>query len=157
MRRFLSLAAVACLALLTGCSSTIPADPEGTLERATNGTLRVGVSDSPPWVETFDDASPAGTEPKLVQKFAERIDADIEWTENGEEQLFKALERGELDIVIGGLTDETPWIDFGALTVPYAEQERDGIAEKHVMAVRMGENALLVALEEFLLVEGATS
>lgn len=157
MRRFRSLLAITCVALLAGCSSSIPADPEGTLERVTGGTLRVGVSESPPWVETTEHGEPAGTEPDLVREFAERLGADPEWTEDGEEHLMEALERGELDLVIGGFTDTTPWVDFGAVTVPYAADERDGTREKHVMIVRMGENAFLVALERFLLAEGASA
>ena len=146
-----------CVAVLTGCSMAIPADPDGTLDRVTGGTLRVGVSESPPWVETAEGEEPAGTEPELIREFAESIGAEPEWTEDGEERLLQALERGELDVVIGGFTDQTPWTDFGALTVPYAEEERDGSREKHVMVVRMGENAFLVALERFLLREGASA
>ncbi|MEJ6490350.1 transporter substrate-binding domain-containing protein [Leucobacter sp. USCH14] len=157
MRRFRSLLAVTCVALLTGCSMAIPTDPDGTLDRVTGGTLRVGVSERPPWVETAEGEEPGGTEPELIREFAESIDAETEWTEGGEERLLKALERGELDVVIGGFTDQTPWVDYGALTVPYAEEEYEGAREKHVMIVRMGENAFLVALERFLLAEGATA
>ncbi|MFS0853659.1 transporter substrate-binding domain-containing protein [Microbacterium sp. 179-I 3D4 NHS] len=153
MRSRLSMAAlVAVLALLlTGCGVSVPADPHGTLDRAENGTLRVGVTENAPWVELDGGrAEPTGSEPELISAFAEEHDATIDWTEGSEAVLMSALERGELDIVIGGFLDDTPWIDKAAATRPYTESEGPDGPEKHVVLARMGENALLVALEEFL-------
>ncbi len=118
--------------------------------------MRVGVSQHTPWVETSDTGDPEGIEPKLIRGFAKDLDSDIEWTESGEEQLMEALERGDLDVVIGGFTDQTPWEEFGAVTRPYTEEKRDGKVRKHVMVVRMGENAFLVELERFLMEQGGT-
>ena len=42
----------------------------------------------------------------------------------GEETLIGRLERGELDLVIGGLTADTPWVEQAAITKPYAETTR---------------------------------
>jgi polar amino acid transport system substrate-binding protein len=150
------LVAGVALSLLTGCGMSVPADPEATLETVRGDTLRVGVSPNPPWTDLREDADPAGTEPALVERFASSLDADIEWTEGGEETLVTKLERGQLDLVIGGLTDQSPWVDKAALTVPYTEvRDDEGKAEKHVMAARLGENAFLVELETFLLDSGA--
>ncbi|MFC8304280.1 transporter substrate-binding domain-containing protein [Specibacter sp. NPDC057265] len=150
MFKFQSFFTVACIALLTACSTSFPADPEGTLERVTNGTLRVGVSQNPPWVQTPDGQEPQGKEPDLIRNFAMGIGAEVEWAENGEEQLFDALERGDLDVVIGGFTDQTPWTEYGAVTRPYTQEQRGGTQDKHVMVVRMGENAFQMELEKFL-------
>lgn len=150
MFKFQSFLVVVGVALLTGCSTLFPTDPEGTLERVEDGTLRVGVSQNPPWVETPDGQEPQGKEPDLIRNFATGIGAGVEWTENGEEQLFDALERGDLDMVIGGFTDQTPWTEYGAVTRPYTEEQHGGTKEKHVMVVRMGENAFQVELEKFL-------
>ncbi|WAP51600.1 transporter substrate-binding domain-containing protein [Arthrobacter sp. ATA002] len=142
------LAAV--LALAGASCSNFPADPEGTLERVTDGTLRVGVSHSPP-ATNIKGAEPTGPETDLVRDFAASLDAGVEWLEGGEEYLMEALKQGDLDLVIGGLTESTPWTDKAALTAPYAEStNRWGQTRKHVLAVRMGENAFLTTLEEFL-------
>ncbi|MFD1213908.1 transporter substrate-binding domain-containing protein [Arthrobacter sp. GCM10027362] len=153
MRRTFPTLLAALLALpLAGCGLGIPADPEGTLERVRDGTLRVGVSANPPWTRVQAGADPGGTESTLVLRFAARHNAEVEWVEGGEETLMGKLEHGELDLVIGGLTKKSPWSDKAALTRPYVELANDrGEKEEHVMAARMGENAFLVELEEFLL------
>ncbi|NKX56545.1 transporter substrate-binding domain-containing protein [Arthrobacter mobilis] len=149
--RLISILALA-LPVLAGCGVSIPADPEGTLERVTDGTLRVGVSPNPPWTEIRPGADPGGTESELVRQFAAAHNAEVQWDTGGEEPLIGKLERGELDLVIGGLTKESPWSEKAALTRPYTEATSpQGKTEKHVLAVRMGENAFLFALERFLL------
>lgn len=153
MSKLQTFAVIASCALLAGCSLSIPADPEGTLERVTDGTLRVGASHNPPWVETPGDKEPQGKEPELIRNFAAGLGAEVEWSESGEEQLFDALKRGDLDLVIGGFTDQTPWTEYGAVTRPYTEEQRSNTTKKHVMVVRMGENAFQVELEKFLLKE----
>ena len=138
---------------LAGCSLSIPSDPDGTLERVTGGELRVGVSPSPPWTETDGPGDPEGTEVDLVEEFADGLGARVVWTEGGEADLVSALERGELDLVIAGFTDTTPWTSIGSMTQPYAEStNEEGKTAKHVMLAPMGENAFLVELERFLLV-----
>ena len=84
-RRFAALC-VAAAVLLAGCA-TIPADPDGTLDR---------------------------------------VRAD------------------------GGLTAKSPWADKVALTRPHATSEFDGGKVEHVLAVPLGENALLFALESWV-------
>jgi ABC-type amino acid transport substrate-binding protein len=119
--------------LAAGCA--YPQDPDGTLDRVEGGTLRAGVSPS--------DRSAA--EMRLVERFAQDLGARVRWTRDGEEHLIEALEKGDLDLVVGGLTRTSPWKTHAALTRPY---EKD-----HVMAARLGENAFLVRLERFLLEE----
>jgi polar amino acid transport system substrate-binding protein len=146
------------LPLLAGCGLQIPADPEGTLERVAGGTLKAGISHNPPWTETPSGSEPAGTEAELVRSFAAEHDARVEWVAGGESNLIRQLERGELDLVVGGLTKDSPWSKYAALTHPYLEtRNAQGDKEQHVMAVRMGENAFMVALEEFLLEDEAGS
>jgi polar amino acid transport system substrate-binding protein len=75
----------------------------------------------------------------------------VEWTVGSESVLVDELERGELDLVIGGFRDDSPWVDKAALTSAYAEAEGpDGKPQKHVMLAPLGENRFLVALETFL-------
>jgi polar amino acid transport system substrate-binding protein len=137
-------------AVVTGCAS-IPADPDGTLERVTGGELRVGVSHNPPFTTVPDSGEPGGSEADLIREFAESLDASIEWVDGGEEALMLALENGRLDLVIGGLTSDTPWTDSAGVTRPYRESTNDlGHTLRHVMAVPLGENGFLVELETFL-------
>lgn len=150
-RRLVALTLVVTFAL-TGCATSYPADPDGTLDRVTGGTLRVGVSPNGDWTVTGDGDDPSGIEVTLIEQFADTLDAEIDWTEGGEERLLTDLEDGELDLVIGGFTDQTPWSEKAAITKPFAEVDTtDGTTEKHVMATAMGENAFLLELEQFLL------
>ena len=141
--------AVAAVTAVAGCAD-IPADPEGTLERASGGVLRVGVSAHEPWT-VVEGGNRSGVEVRLVEDFAAGFDADVEWHDGGEEALMERLHRGELDVVVGGLTEKPPWSSHAALTRPYVVVTSPaGGDEPHVMATRMGENALLVALERHL-------
>jgi polar amino acid transport system substrate-binding protein len=105
-------------ALVAGCG--IPRDPEGTLERVADGTMRVGITERPPW-SSFEEGDPSGVEIDLIQGFTESIDADIEWFEGAEAELLAALEHRELDLVIGGLTVDDPWGQIVTFTQPYAK------------------------------------
>lgn len=136
--------------MLAGCGITIPADPDGTLERVSNGVLEVGVASHPPHTVT-DGEQPAGTEVALVESFAASLDAEIAWTEGSEQSLVQLLEIGELDLVIGGISEQTPWSESAALTRPYAQGVlADGSTSGLVMLAPMGENAFLSALERHL-------
>lgn len=106
--------------LLAGCQ--YPRDPDGTLDRIEGGTLRVGFVVSEPWVELPGDA-PAGIEPDLIRGLARELDARIDWTEGSEEELVAALEEGQVDLVIGGITNETLWQQKAAMTRPYVDTE----------------------------------
>lgn len=139
---------------VTACSVTIPTDPDGTLDRVRGGTLRVGVSPNPPWTDlpTGLEGEPAGSEVALVEDFARSIDAEIVWVPGGEEDLVGRLEHDELDLLIGGLTAQSPWADTVALTYRYTVTvDSRGEEALHVMAAPIGENAFLVTLERFLL------
>jgi polar amino acid transport system substrate-binding protein len=110
----------------------------------------VGMSQHEPWA-TRDGGERSGVEVRLIEEFAAERDAEVEWQDGGEEFLIGELHRGALDVVVGGLTAKSPWVDQAALTRPYVVLTGpDGSPEPHVMATRMGENALLVALERFL-------
>ncbi|ELT45138.1 transporter substrate-binding domain-containing protein [Arthrobacter nitrophenolicus] len=153
---FLLLAALLALA---GCGTSYPADPEGTLDRVRGGTLRVGASPNRDWVRLPSGSGGAarveGKEAELVQQFAERLGADIEWVTGTEQVLADELKHGGLDLVIGGLDDKTPWSTHAGLTRPYTEsRDSRGSLHRHVMLVPLGENAFLLELDRFLLESG---
>ena len=142
---------------LCGCGLTIPSDPSGTLDAVRGGVLRAGVSPNAPFVDvTGVDDEPTGTEPtgtevEAIEAFADHLDADVEWTIGSEEELVRDLEDGELDLVAGGLTDETPWSDKAGVTRAYDDvTDDDGRVQKLVMLAPMGENAFISELETFL-------
>ncbi len=135
-------------AALSGCGATVPADPDGTLDRVSGGELRVGTSPEPGLVE-FDGGRPRGPVVDLVDGFATSLDADVTWTIATEESLVGMLEAGDLDLVAGGLTPDTPWIDRAGVTRGYPGIEGAGDREL-VMLVPLGENAFLSALETSL-------
>ena len=120
----------AVLIALSLASCGVPRDPEGTLERVRGGELRVGVSSSDPWA-TWPGDEPSGVEVDLVEDFAADVDSEVVWVEGSEAEVIEALEVGELDLVIGGLTSTSPWSKVAALTHPY-------ITTKVVVAVPDG-------------------
>jgi polar amino acid transport system substrate-binding protein len=80
--------------------------------------MLVGVTEEAPWT-ILDDTEPSGVEVELVERFAESIDAEIDWVDGSQEALLSALEKRELDLVIGGLSAEDPWSAQVAFTRPY--------------------------------------
>lgn len=158
MRRSKTMTAIAAalsLLLLTGCGIRIPSDPDGTLDRVEGGVLHAGISPNGEFVR-LDGERPGGSEVEALTAFADSLDADIDWTVGSEEALVRGLENGDLDVVAGGLTDETPWTERAGMTRPYGEVTLvDGSTAKIVMLVPLGENAFVSRLETFLTAEAA--
>jgi ABC-type amino acid transport substrate-binding protein len=154
--RMMAAAMLAGALALTACGTSFPADPDGTLDRVTGGTLRVGASDNGEWVSLTANGEPQGREPDLVRAFAAKLGAEIEWSEGTEHVLAEGLKHGELDLVIGGLNDKTPWEKDAGLTRVYAESvDSRGQGRKHVMLVPKGENSFLLELDRFLMASEA--
>src|SRR5437870_4121058 len=101
--------------LLTLACGNLPRDPEGTLRKVQGGRLRVGLVEHPPWV-VRTESEPAGAEVELVRRFAAELNATPEWHWGGEQRHMEALERFELDLVVGSVTDQTPWSKYVGLT-----------------------------------------
>ncbi|SDE30467.1 transporter substrate-binding domain-containing protein [Auraticoccus monumenti] len=150
MTKVTRMLAVLAVLVLTGCGARFPADPEDTLERVQGGELRVGAVVNPPFVVAEDPAEPTGSEADLVRGFADAQGARVVWEVGGESTLVRQLERGELDVVVGGLTSTTPWTEEAATTRPYGTFEEAGEEHELVLLTRLGENAFLVELETFL-------
>jgi polar amino acid transport system substrate-binding protein len=111
---------VAAIWLAAGCR--IPDDVNGTLDRVEGGVMRVGVTEHDPWVK-LTGAEPGGVEPELARRFASTLDAQIEWTEGSEEELVSALHEGQLDLVVGGFDNKSPWKKKVSFTRPYFDTE----------------------------------
>jgi polar amino acid transport system substrate-binding protein len=213
---------LAVLLLLPLAACQYPRDPEGTLDRVTGGVVRAGVGDDPPWA-AVERGRPAGIEVDLIEAFARSLGARVQWTHASEEELMEGLEEGSLDVVVDGITVDSPWNGRVGLARPYVttgvvvgfpsgsrvpgdiagvkvQVERGSVAEgllehtdaipipvsslrrgvpaavddwavddlglrpsgvelaeeQHTIAVRAGENAWLIRLEEFLITHEAT-
>jgi polar amino acid transport system substrate-binding protein len=112
---------VVSILLLAAACNTLPRDPERTSERARQGVMRVGLVEDPPWV-VRTAGEPAGAEVELVRRFAGRLGANPQWFWGSEQQHMEALRRFELDLVIAGLDDRTPWKKTVGITRPYYEE-----------------------------------
>lgn len=131
--------------VLFSCTD-FPADPKNTLNDVTNGVLKVGYSENKPWVFKTQNGV-EGIEAEMIKNFADSLHAKIEWINGTEEILFEMLEKNELDVVIAGLTNKTPWKSKKVgLTRPYRKEGK----KKHVIAVEQGENRFQVALEKYM-------
>ena len=131
--------------LLSFSCTNLPRDPKETLRQLQSRPIRVGLVEHPPWV-VRNGAEPAGVEVELIRNFASQLGTTVEWHSGGEQEQLEALEEYQLDVVIGGLTDQTPWSKYVGLTSPYFEEE----SSKHVIAVPPGENGFVKRLDEFL-------
>jgi polar amino acid transport system substrate-binding protein len=107
-------------AALAGCQ--YPRDVEGTLDRVEGGTMRVGVSDNEPWVN-LDGPEPSGVEPEIIRRFADSIGAEVHWVQGDSEELVEALEGGQLDVVVAGITRTSEYRRKVGLTRPYVDTE----------------------------------
>lgn len=143
-----ALAAVVLVSLAalssTGCG--IPRDANDALTNIRqNGVVRAGYTTHDPWV-TGNAGAPSGPEADVVAAFAQSLGARVDWRNGSEAQLFEALERFELDIVVGGLTADNPSAPTLGVTRPYVEVGK----KQHIAAVAPGENRLLMEFERTL-------
>jgi hypothetical protein len=136
----------------TACGSVIPADPEASLSHVTGGVLRVGYAPEPGLIVEADQ-DPTGPLATVVIGYARSIDADVEWTLGSEETL---IDRGELDVAVGGFTESSPWTDLAALSRGFAPPGKPLEAKRSVALFPLGENALLSSFETYVDDEGLT-
>ena len=149
---------LALLLLALGLASCrYPQDVEGTLERVQGGVLLVGAVENPPWVIRKGEAvAGSGLEAELVAGLAEELGAELRWHWGTPAELLPALEKFQLDIVIGGLV-KGPRTGHGvALTKPYIKRrETVGLGgetkmQEHVLALPPGENAWMMTVERYI-------
>ena len=111
------------LLLCTGCDR-FPQDPQHSLQQILQrGTMRVGVTESPPWIVGGPPGKANGLEGKLLADFADELGVDIEWHWGSAEDHFEALKRYELDVVAAGLTRRNPWRKHVGFSISYYTSE----------------------------------
>lgn len=123
-----------------GCG--IPKDSRDSLEIARRLSLKVGVTDNPPY-SYFDGEKAHGIEVDIVKAFAEKENLEVEYVKGSETYLVSKLEKAEIAILVGGFKKNTIWKEKAGLTSSYDE-------DKHVILIPKGENSLVFTLESFL-------
>jgi ABC-type amino acid transport substrate-binding protein len=115
--------------LAAGCDS-IPADPDGTLERVRADRLfRVGLIAS--------HAPPPNGAADLLRRLSRATGAKAAVERGPAEALLTRLEEGELDLVLGEFAEQSPWSAQVTLTEPIGARGATVLAA----AARNGENA----------------
>jgi polar amino acid transport system substrate-binding protein len=106
------------IVLLSGCD--FPRDAAGSLDRIrSTGVIRIGFSQREPWVMRVN-GEVGGIEPRLIRAWAAKLGARIEWVEGAETVLIDALHHRQLDVVIGGFVDDSPWEKRVGMSQPFA-------------------------------------
>lgn len=131
------------LILLTACRN-FPKDSSGTLKKVQSGSLRAGISYS---INNHKDTA-------FIHLLAKSLNAKVLWTYGDHYHLARLLKSGEIDIAIGGFTDDSPFKEEAALTKPYhtdTMQLGDEVMEvKYVTVIPKGENAFLMFIEDLI-------
>lgn len=131
MRRLLAMLFLPLL-LAAGC-----ADPGTALSRAeSTGVLNVGVVENPPLTVAGDGGDVTGPAADEISAYAESIGAHPTWQVGDLEALAAAVDRGEVDVIIGadgpakGVTAASSSGDGGVVLVGEQEQPlKDSISD----------------------------
>lgn len=83
------------------CSSVTAATLQQVLSR---GELRVGVTLATPWAIRDDSGELSGFEIDVARKLADDMEVEVEFLRYDYDELIRALEAGEIDMIAAGLT-----------------------------------------------------
>jgi hypothetical protein len=122
---------------LTGCD--LPRDPHETLKTLSGQELRVGV---------LKFHGNAEQDRPIVERLATRLGSKLVYIEGDAHALFEDLKRGHLHLVIGGVPESTPFGKELGLSKPVGPLHGAHEEEERVLAVRPGENAFLLKVNE---------
>lgn len=130
-----------CAALVVAGCDRLPRDPDGTLDRIrAERRFRVGL------IAAGDTPIVSEAEPLFLGRVAEATGATPLVKEGASEPLLLELEAGKLDLVIGPLSPESPWLGRVTILRPLDES----LASQHLLitaAARNGENRWIMLLE----------
>lgn len=135
--------AILSVLLIGAACSGFPKDPNGTLDRVrATHRFKVGL------IASGDTKPGRDVERAFVARVASATGARPVVTTGASERLLLALEQGKLDLVIGSMAPQTPWIARVAVIEPIGEE----IGPHGNMAIlptaQMGENAWIMLLEK---------
>ena len=136
MRILLLVAALFCVS----CNA-LPKDPEGTLDRVRAAkSFRVGLISAEPTPRAELAAA-------FVARVAAAAGAKAEPVPGAAEPLLSMLEEGEIDLVVGPMTDKSPWMTAVTFLPPLAEDMKGDGHHQLVAMARNGENAWISLLD----------
>ena len=106
MKRSLVLFAIALLALIGGAADAVAADNAPVLSRIVeSGTFKVGMSGTqPPFSVISKSGSLIGYEVDLANLLADAMGVTVEFVQKPFGDLLPALEKGEIDAIMSGMT-----------------------------------------------------
>ena len=119
----------------------LPRDPEETLESVQGQELRVGV---------LKFGQNAEKDRPIVERLAASLKAKLVYVEGDAHALFEDIKRGHLHMVIGGVPESTPFEKELGLSKPVGPLHGAHEEEDRVIAVRPGENAFLLRVNEVI-------
>jgi hypothetical protein len=123
--------------VLAGCD--LPRDPEETLEAVQGRELRVGV---------LKFGENAEKDRPIVERLAASLGSKLVYVEGDAHALFEDLKRGHIHVVIGGVPVSTPFEKELGLSKPVGALHGAHEEEDRVIAVRPGENAFLLRVNQ---------
>ncbi|HET9639388.1 MAG TPA: hypothetical protein VFP12_09300 [Allosphingosinicella sp.] len=130
-----------CAALTLAACDRLPMDPDHTLDRVrAERSFRVGL------IATGDSPVGAERQRQFLARVARATGASPRIEEGASEPLLIALEEGQLDLVIGPLSPESPWLGRVALLHPIGETVTPQRLALTPIA-RNGENRWIMLLE----------
>jgi ABC-type amino acid transport substrate-binding protein len=114
MKRSFVLFAIALLTLIGGAADAVAADNAPVLSRIVeSGTFKVGMSGTqPPFSVISKSGALIGYEVDLANILADAMGVKVEFVQKPFGQLLPALEKGEIDAIMSGMT-MTPKRDAG--------------------------------------------
>lgn len=145
--------------LSTGCSTLGLGGDSPALDRIrASGELRVGTTDDYPPLSVIDQADRlVGLEPELAQALATTMGVKLTLVRKSFTELIPALEAGEIDIAMGGIT-MTPARNMKvAFAGPYFVSGKAVLTRSETMARATGPGAINRASVKLVAREGTTS
>lgn len=149
-RRARALAALIAAPVLVVACDGIPRDPEGTLDRVrAHKVIRIGL------IAAAADMPRRAEEESFVAALEARTGARAQRRVDSTERLLTGLEHGELDVVVGELSSESPWKAKVTILPPLRVPAEGETIAPHVV-VRNGENAWVALLIQTIRAEGGS-
>lgn len=140
-RSRIGTAALAALCLLGLSACDFPRDPAGTSDRiAERGTLIAGIVAGPD----------ADAETALAETLARSAQVRLETRSAAGEELMRALDRQQVDVVVGPFAAKTPWASAAGVSPPAERTDADDDVPVLRALVKGGENGFLMKVGQWI-------